>query len=715
MRPRTLVSFTITILAAFAIVFALGVAAVVLAFRDTGAAAALQTAERSIAQAGGMVAARTRALLRPVMVATGVLPHFAPLERELDAGGRDAAALLALVAEEAAVQVVSVGLASGVLRQVLRFDTLPAGIVPPDRVPAGTAYLLRESLPDPAAGRRERWIALDGALRSLGEHGRAAPPEDPRASIWYRQAAGSQALHVSPLYDLGLIGRPGLSVSRALPDGAGVLALDITLEALSAFLARQSLSPNATLFLFDEDGILLAHQDPARAMLTSGEGATRRSTWVALPSIADPLLAAVWRAYASGALRPGETQRLSDGGVELLARIEPVDQLIGPQLYAAVVAPVADFTGPVLQGVQRGTLRAALALVAGLGGIGLVAWRISRPLGLLAREAEAIRHFELDRPIALKSRITEVARLAEQMAHMKAALRTFGAYVPRDLVRRLVGGAGEARLGGDRRPLTVLFTDVEGFTAIAETMGPEELMRLVSRYLEAMCGELLAGGATIDKYIGDGIMAFWNAPNRDARHAAHACRAALAADRASRALALRFAEEGLPPLRTRFGLHSGEAIVGNIGSSDRMSYTAMGSMVNLASRLEGLNKFYGTTLLVSGATRDAAGPGFALRAVDLVLPKGAQTPIEVFELLGTTSGVRHDPLALPAERQACLDHWAAMIACYRAGNLDGARAALAQHGVPPGDRLAATYAERLDRPGSALAPDWSPVIRFAEK
>jgi adenylate cyclase len=368
-----------------------------------------------------------------------------------------------------------------------------------------------------------------------------------------------------------------------------------------------------------------------------------------------------------------------------------------------------------------GSVAAALAGVVALGlGLAVAArlgGRAAAPLFSLAEEAEAIRRFDMaERPLPA-SRIAEFQRLSGAIGGMKAALSRFGIYVPRDLARKLVAEGAEARLGGERRPLTILFSDVEDFTALSERLDPEELMRVASAYFEAMTAALLAHEATIDKFIGDSVMALWSAPRRDLAHAAHACRGTLAARATSRRLEAEFAARGWPRFRTRFGVHSGEAVVGNVGSSERMMYTAMGRMVNLAARLEGLNKRYGTEILVSEATRRGAGAGFAFRPVDLVLPKGASEPVEVHELLGLSAALAPEeaPLVADPALVASLPAWREVVVLFRAARFAEAEAALAAARVP-GDPLAEAYAARLAALcASPPGGDWSPVIRFADK
>jgi adenylate cyclase len=303
------------------------------------------------------------------------------------------------------------------------------------------------------------------------------------------------------------------------------------------------------------------------------------------------------------------------------------------------------------------------------------------------------------------------------MDGMKSALRVFGAYVPRSLVAKLMAEGDAARLGGSRRSISVMFSDVEGFTSLAEGIPPEELMQIASAYFEELTAELLRCHATIDKYIGDAVMALWNAPQDDLSHPRNACEAALRARLLTERLCDRFRARGWPRLRTRFGVHTGDAIVGNVGSSDRMSYTAIGSMVNLASRLEGMNKVYGTQILISEATRRAAGTGFVSRPVDLVILKGSAQPVELHELLGWLVVDRPADAELRADRRlvAGLSAWRRMISAYRTGQFDAASAALTEADVPSDDRLGQLYAERLHELRAGAPKEWTPVTRAMTK
>jgi adenylate cyclase len=188
---------------------------------------------------------------------------------------------------------------------------------------------------------------------------------------------------------------------------------------------------------------------------------------------------------------------------------------------------------------------------------------------------------------------------------------------------------------------------VADFTAKTEMADPSQVMIYTSRYFAALSEEIMRHRGTIDKFIGDGLMGFWNAPAEDPDHTAGACRAVLACIQANQELNRAFAAEGWPPYHTRFGLHVGDAVVGNIGSNDRMNYTALGATVNLGSRLEGLNKNYGTQILVSSAVRARVADRFLFRSVDRISPKGFADAVDISELRAEL------PDALPEEIAMC--------------------------------------------------------------
>lgn len=287
--------------------------------------------------------------------------------------------------------------------------------------------------------------------------------------------------------------------------------------------------------------------------------------------------------------------------------------------------------------------------------------------------------------------------------------RSFEAYVAPAVVKEILKHPDNLRLGGERRDLTILFADIRGFTSLSEHLAPEDLVMVLHNFLNPMSNIIIQHGGTIDKYIGDAIMALFGAPLELTDHAARACRTALDMVRTLRDLGRQWAAEGRPQIRIGLGINSGVAAVGNMGSDRLFDYTAIGDNVNLASRLEGLNKYYGTEILVSEATAKSLGEDFVLRRVDLVRVKGKMKPLEVFEVLGEG--------APPAELAQFLEAFHQGLSHYRAGHWAECAAAmetalrLRPHDVPARRYLLQSQKYQAKPPES----DWAPVTVMAEK
>ncbi len=300
----------------------------------------------------------------------------------------------------------------------------------------------------------------------------------------------------------------------------------------------------------------------------------------------------------------------------------------------------------------------------------ILARRISKPLKLLEADMSRIQSFDLGGSPLIRSRIVEVIRMKNALESMKSGLRSFRKYVPADLVAELIRLRKEAVLGAQKRELSVFFSDIAGFTSIAEGLSPEQLAQNMGVYFESMSGAVLDQRGTVDKYIGDAIMAFWGAPVPLGNHAELACRAALECQRRADRVSAGLVAAGFPPFVTRIGVNTGEAIVGNMGYQERLSYTAIGDAVNLASRLEGLNKYYGTRILIAEATYDKVREMFLARPVDRVAVKGKSVGTRIYELLVERDRAGQETLAFAAaceEGMACYlrRDWSRAQACFQ--------------------------------------------------
>jgi adenylate cyclase len=284
--------------------------------------------------------------------------------------------------------------------------------------------------------------------------------------------------------------------------------------------------------------------------------------------------------------------------------------------------------------------------------------------------------------------------------------RMFGQYMSETVINHLLEHPEKLRLGGERRRVTLFFSDLAGFTTISERLSAETVVSLLNDYLSAMTEIILEEAGTVDKFEGDAIMAFWGAPLEQPDQAARACRAALRQQAALKELNRQFAGLNLPPLSMRIGLHTGDAIVGNLGSAKRFDYTVIGDTVNLASRLEGVNKFYGSHVMASEVTAADCAGAVEFRELDLVAVKGKEQAVRVFEVLGL-------PGELDPETARRRQNFAQALEHYRHRRFPEAQAGFeAILTENPEDGPARTYRDRCRKFMEAPPPDnWDTVFR----
>lgn len=269
----------------------------------------------------------------------------------------------------------------------------------------------------------------------------------------------------------------------------------------------------------------------------------------------------------------------------------------------------------------------------------------------------------------------------------------FSLYVSRDVVDEIIAHPDRLKLGGERREITVLFCDLAGFTSISERLPPDTVSHIINRYLDEMTNIIMANEGTVVSFMGDGIMAFWGAPLDDSEHARHATRAAILMQEAMDRLQTYFTEQGAGYIGLRIGLHTGYAIVGNMGSTLRFDYTALGDTVNLASRLEGVNKAYKTKILLSADTATKLEDQVGLRRVDRVRVKGKDVPVDIFTPCSDlkVASLTNDAWAAYLDRdwELAATKWVELQAVY------------------PDDPLATVYLERISTFKGAPPPkDW---------
>ncbi|MHC4780215.1 MAG: adenylate/guanylate cyclase domain-containing protein, partial [Planctomycetota bacterium] len=513
---------------------------------------------------------------------------------------------------------------------------------------------------------------------------------DPRLRPWYIDAKKKEDLVWTQAYLFYSDRKPGISCAAPIrgKDGAitGVVAADIVIEEISTFIGQLKIGLRGMAFIVDRTGQLVAYPVKSEGdmkMLVREVRDERKLKIVHwhIGECPDPVLVRSYETLCGGAggadskkcdLKEPQWIRFESGGETYIGTYTPFPSGTPWGWTVGVVVPEDDF----LSRIKRNnliTLAISLAALLAASGVGIwLARRITKPLAQLAEESERIRNLDLTpHEFKVVSRVREIDDMSQSFENMRVGLRSFEKYVPSQLVRELLKRGVEAELGGEKRKLTILFSDIAGFTSIAEKTEPEKLVKALGEYLSALSGIIIGERGTVDKYVGDAIMAFWGAPQAVEEHAKLACRAAMRCRAMVMALNESWESTGFPPFKTRFGINTGELIVGNMGCDVRMDYTVIGDSVNLASRLEGLNKAYGTKILISEETCSAVKDEFAVRKVDFVNVVGKTDVTPIYQLLGSRDRVDENTIALIAKYEEGLAlyqarDWTGAMECFEA-------------------------------------------------
>jgi len=472
--------------------------------------------------------------------------------------------------------------------------------------------------------RRDRYIFIPGDIQ-FEERTFTETTYDPREHAWFENFVGMKSTGWIETRDLP--GNDKTIYSYAGPidvnrQRQGVLAVAIETDRLSRFLATLTPGEFGAAFILDTDGKVIAVPDAQADEVTParmGEGELYEVAKLAGEQLlGDP------ETNVPGAL----TKRVVIDGVPYAVALTPLG-FYGWRV--ATVIPEAAFLSDIEKTLINllYILIGAVVVATGLA-IWLVRSVVANPLSYIAEDLSKIERFDVERISRRPSKLSELENLSAATASMAAGLSAFRKYVPTDLVRMLVAEGIKTQPGGEIKQISVLFCDVTGFTGLSEKLGPR-IVQLMEPFFSAASAAITRNGGTIDKFMGDAVMAFWGAPRKDKNHAEHACRAALDLVAAVEDAGIK--DDAGNPLRVRIGLNSGEALVGNIGSDERLNYTAIGDVVNVASRLEGANKEYGSLILIGPETRRQAGDAIVVRELDTLTVFGRTKELVVYELI----------------------------------------------------------------------------------
>lgn len=463
----------------------------------------------------------------------------------------------------------------------------------------------------------------------------------------YQEAKASAALAMTAPTINPDTGYPILSVRVPIITAEGkflgCVSANITMDTLSRFLDENRASRGSLTFIADRrDGRIIAHPDKTKAVRVHN-GTLEIAT---LATSDDPVVREAGRqSQSTRALQFGFN--VPDDGREMIALFNNFPDGFGQPWQVVTITPVDDFVGTL-----RETNRVMMIVILGLALIEsiviyIAATRLARPVEIVSQTLRAIENLDFSVTTARQSGIREIAELESAAGLLRNSLRSFASFVPLDVVRHLVRSGVPLAPGVESRVLTIFFSDLENFSTQAEQLPPDRLLEQISGYLQTVCQAIAEESGTVDKFIGDGVMAFWGAPEPREDHAIRGCVAALRASRRMARLNETWADTGRPTMRLRVGLNCAKVLVGNVGSSERLSYTALGDGVNVAARLEGLNKELGTSICISDTLYEAVKDRAVVRPVKRAQVKGRKTHFMVYELLGIADSddpeLRADP------------------------------------------------------------------------
>ncbi|KAB1441455.1 adenylate/guanylate cyclase domain-containing protein [Pseudodesulfovibrio senegalensis] len=722
-RKTVIIPLYINILTIFFLLITSAVGVVVLYNQHMNAQSALKSADQFMNRVGTTILERTQAVFGPALMAADTFSRATDIGEKPNLLTHPLAPMFFSTLEQnPGLTSIYIGFADGDFFLISSLKDRPDARTAIG-APAKAMWYTRAIFHRADGFRYSLTKYLDKGFALMGSSVEKQPAYDPSKRPWYTLARGSAQPMLSDIYMYSFSREPGISVARRFDaEVPGVVALDISLAKLADFMDSQRVGKLGELTIFEPNGQVFVHPDTKAMLISKTKNGNTSIVPATVPELGSPVLEKLYMAFLSREAGSSTALPLTVNNVHYMGSVRALPESLGKPIYLAMAVPTREFTGPITAAGRKSMIASLIILALYIPLIIWVSRRITKPLNALMGHVDDVRHFRLDKPIAVRTHISELHRLGKAMETMRTTLRSFGRYIPRKLVKNMITLGIHPTLGGERRELTIFFSDIKDFTPMAETMAPEELTTTISEYFQKLGSRISNGGGTIDKYMGDAIMAFWNAPAHQPDHAERACLTALRCRRAAQRLNQQRAANGLPPLTTRFGLHTDEAVVGNVGSSDRMNFTVMGAAVNLASRLEGLNKYYGTTILVSETTARKAGDRFLFRTAGKVLPKGVSQPVAIAELAGLQPGHEantdmHDDLLADTRKRQTAGQWESALDLFNRWKFKEAEQRIcAVLQKNPDDGLAAVYCDLARQyMESPPAPDWNGILKFSDK
>ncbi|MFM7097491.1 MAG: adenylate/guanylate cyclase domain-containing protein [Gemmataceae bacterium] len=463
----------------------------------------------------------------------------------------------------------------------------------------------------------------------------------------------------------------GLTYSTALGDEKGelfaVLGMDIGTNWVSEYLSEAMMElqkRGINAFIFEQTPekarMVLAHSLKDKVFPADKNG---NIIFYTLPDeMKDPAIGKMLSSLSSDILQGtaigGDFEKLFNfdvGGVDYVGVIKTVLPGNSPDWYVCLYVPEKILFRNAYRHFYMAIGVLVLVMVISVILSFVLARSASKPIESLVLLSQKIGKLDFGHKVQADSKIIEIKNLAQSMSLMQIGLQAFTQYLPKDMLKSLFDAGTGATPGGKEKNVSVMFADIVNFTHYSENLAPNDLVLQLNEYLGCFSSVIIKNEGTVDKYIGDAVMAYWNAPLDCDDYAFKACKAAIQGIQKLSSLQAKWARMSKPIFKSRVGINTGVVVVGNIGTEEHLSYTVVGDNVNLASRLEGLNKVYDTTIMISDFTLKACGARLVTRPIDLVAVKGKDRKILVHELLGIAGETSENTLRFSLEFKSAYD------------------------------------------------------------
>ncbi len=518
---------------------------------------------------------------------------------------------------------------------------------------------------------------------------------DPRKRPWYKAAQKAKKKVWTDPYIFASDRLLGVSVATPINHGSmkGVIAVDFGLSEINNFIKNLSISKVSSLVMFDKDNKIMAYSSPYNKVNRmykeiEREDGSQSIDLLSVADVSDNLLSEIYSTYEFSLsdfdnipynslynnlfvqtildlylrifvyderLIGEDKEFFAQSGEEYSQEYnsktffstydfygenylfmlndfnlsDTFQTKLGIVMPEAVVVSYLHYTFQIILFSTIIFVVISLAIV-----ITIINKSISKPILSLSQKISGmVNNFELDPFVNGQTNLTEIRRISGSIESVRHALISFKKYLPKEVVSDLVKSGQEAVVGGEKKEITIFFSDIEGFTKIAEENPSDVLFKKLGIYFNMAEHCITRNKGIIDKFIGDAVMAIWGTPHPISNHAASACLAALEIKQGLIKYNKKLEMEEFPIFKTRIGIHTGMTLVGNLGSENRLNYTCIGDEVNFTSRLEGLNKFYGTQILISNITLQHAKEFIEHRLIDRVVVRGKSQRILIHEIV----------------------------------------------------------------------------------